>query len=160
MHHGQVVPGTDMPYINHLGLVAMESMAAIANGAELESPDLLVLCALLHDIIEDTNGTYHDIHIEFGIEVANGVLALSKDKKLPSNEDQMRDSIERIRQEPKEVWMVKLSDRITNLQPPPKNWSKTKIDAYRTEATLILSESGDANAYLAERLGAKIKDYS
>lgn len=138
----------------------MESMAAIANGAELESPDLLVLCALLHDIIEDTNGTYHDIHIEFGIEVANGVLALSKDKKLPSNEDQMRDSIERIRQEPKEVWMVKLSDRITNLQPPPKNWSKTKIDAYRTEATLILSESGDANAYLAERLGAKIKDYS
>ena len=149
-----------MPYINHLGLVAMESMAAIANGAELESPDLLVLCALLHDIIEDTNGTYHDIHIEFGIEVANGVLALSKDKKLPSNEDQMRDSIERIRQEPKEVWMVKLSDRITNLQPPPKNWSKTKIDAYRTEATLILSESGDANAYLAERLGAKIKDYS
>ena len=160
MHHGQVVPGTEMPYINHLGLVAMESMAAVASGAELDSPDLLVLCALLHDVIEDTNGTYHDIHTEFGIDAANGVLALSKDKKLPSKEDQMKDSIERIRREPKEIWMVKMSDRITNLQPPPTNWSKERIDEYRTEATFILSELGDANTSLAARLGAKIRDYS
>ena len=29
VHNGQLIPGTDIPYINHIGLVAMEAMAAI-----------------------------------------------------------------------------------------------------------------------------------
>ena len=159
VHNGQLVPGTDVPYINHIGLVAMEAMAAIAHSNKLETPDLLVLCAVLHDTIEDTNSTYDEIHKEFGIKVANGVSALSKNTKLTSKEEQMKDSIKRIRRQPKEVWMVKLSDRITNLQPPPKHWDKEKINKYRSEASIILDELGEANNYLAERLRAKIEEY-
>ena len=126
----------------------------------LRNPDLLLLCALLHDVIEDTNGTYDEIEKEFGVEVADGVLALSKDENLHSKVEQMKDSIERIRIQPKEVWMVKLSDRITNLQPPPKHWDKEKVKKYRNEAVLILEKLGEANQYLAERLQIKIAEYS
>ena len=55
--------------------------------------------------------------------------------------------------------MVKLSDRITNLQPPPKYWDKEKIKKYRNESFLILEKLGEANQYLAERLQIKIAEY-
>lgn len=166
-HHGQVVPGSDIPYINHIGNVAMEAMTAccaadpcgIASSDNINKPNLLIQCALLHDVIEDTDVTYQQIKDKFGVEVAEGVLALSKNKNLPSKLEQMNDSINRIQQQPPEIWMVKLSDRITNLQPPPKHWHQQKINNYRQEAILIAEKLGKANQYLAERLKQKIIDY-
>ena len=159
VHIGQLVPGTDIPYINHIGNVAMEVMAVIAREKNIENPDLMVQCALLHDAIEDTSNSHETIKEHFGYEVADGVLALSKDGNLHSKDERMKDSIERIKKQPKEVWMVKLSDRITNLQPPPKHWDKEKIKKYRNEAVLLLEALGEANQYLAKRLRKKITDY-
>ena len=156
-HNGQLVPSSDIPYINHIGLVAMEAMSAIANGG-VENPDLLIQCALLHDTVEDTSITYENIENEFGVEVADGVLALSKDLNLPKSE-QMFYSLARIRLQPKEIWMVKLADRITNLQPPPKHWGSEKIKDYQSEALVIMITLGEACPFLAERLEAKISDY-
>lgn len=155
--------GTDIPYINHIGNVVMEAMTTIARENSphptIENPDLFVQCAILHDVIEDTEISYTVIAEKFGLAVAEGVLALTKNKTLASKLEQMRDSIGRIQQQPKEIWMVKLADRITNLQAPPKQWSQEKVKTYRDEAILILEELGDANPYLAERLGWKITQY-
>lgn len=159
IHLGQTIPGSDISYINHLGLVSMEATAAIANDSNINNPNLLILCALLHDSIEDTPTTYEEIKNEFGTEVANGVMSLSKNEELPTKKEQMDDSLRRIRQQPKEVWMVKLCDRITNLQPPPKHWSKDKMSKYRDEAHCILEQLGEANQFLAERLKVKIDGY-
>jgi (p)ppGpp synthase/HD superfamily hydrolase len=160
VHNGQHVPGTDLPYVNHIGLVAMETMAAIASqSAKIESPDLLVLCALLHDTIEDTHVTYNDLKTEFGSGVASGVQALTKNKSLLTKAEQMADSLKRIQKEPKEIWMVKLADRITNLQPPPHYWNNEKIRKYRKEASTILEALGEANTWLAKRLKRKIDQY-
>ena len=158
IHNGQTLPGSDVPYINHLGLVAMEASAAIAN-SEIKHPDILVLCALLHDSIEDTSATYEDIKKSFGIEIAEGVLSLTKNTELPSKILQMEDSISRIKKQAKEVWMVKLCDRITNLQPPPKHWDKEKIAKYQNEARFILEQLGEASPLLADRLKIKIVEY-
>ena len=158
VHNGQTLPGSDIPYINHLGLVAMEAMAVITKN-EILNPNLLVLCALLHDSIEDTSSTYDDIKNSFGIDAAEGVLALTKDDQLPSKHEQMLDSISRIKEQPIEVWMVKLCDRITNLQAPPKHWSKEKIAQYQDEARLILAQLGEASQFLARRLRNKIAAY-
>ena len=155
----QCLPGSDIPYINHIGSVAMEAMAAIAGSGDVKNPDLLVQCALLHDVIEDTESTYEDVKDRFGVEVADGVQALSKDTDLPSKQEQMSDSLTRIKSQPKEVWMVKLSDRISNLMPPPDYWGREKIAAYRDEAIVILSELGEASALLANRLREKIENY-
>ncbi|MDD2468697.1 MAG: HD domain-containing protein [Desulfobulbus sp.] len=159
-HQGQLVPGAKLAYVNHVGLVAMEVMAAIAAGEQVANPDVLVGCALLHDTIEDTPVTFEGIALEFGAEIASGVLALSKNKELPGKEAQMRDSLARIQQQPSEVWMVKLADRITNLQPPPGDWDMEKIRQYRDEAVLIVETLGKASPYLAQRLHSKIDQYS
>ncbi|MCG8636238.1 MAG: HD domain-containing protein [Desulfobacterales bacterium] len=157
-HLGQTVPGSDIPYLFHIGLVAAEAMGA-ATCEAVDSPDLLVTCAVLHDVIEDTPSTYEDMRAAFGTQVADGVLALSKQKALPTKEAQMKDSLDRIRQQPGEIWMVKLCDRITNLLPPPAHWDRTKIQQYRDEAGLILETLGGASPYLSKRMARKIKNY-
>jgi (p)ppGpp synthase/HD superfamily hydrolase len=56
--------------------------------------------------------------------------------------------------------MVKMADRITNLQPPPKHWDQEKILQYKQEARLIHDYLKDANKYLADRLKQKIGSYN
>jgi (p)ppGpp synthase/HD superfamily hydrolase len=119
---------------------------------------LAVQCALLHDVIEDTGVTVDQISAAFGEQVAQGVLALSKDDTLPQAR-QMPDSLERIRQQPVEVWMVKLADRIANLSPPPHYWTREKRERYRQEALDIHAALHQASASLGQRLLAKIDEY-
>jgi len=57
----------------------------------------------------------------------------------------MPDSLRRIQTQPPEVWVVKMADRITNLQPPPVSWSRDKIAAYRAQAGVILRELAPAS---------------
>ncbi len=161
----QVVPGTDLPYLMHFSLVAMEVIAALEKEAGLNG-DLAVQCALLHDTIEDTDTTYDQLVGKFGVAVANGVQALTKDqavgKDLPKQkrkERQMADSLERVQQQPREVWMVKMADRITNLQPPSKHWTQEKISRYREEAYQIHRALKGASPFLAARLQEKIDRY-
>ncbi len=156
-HGDQKIPGTNLPYIIHLTSVSMEIMAAVCAG-ETENPDLAVQCALLHDTIEDAGKTYDEIELIFGGDAASGVLALTKNNRLDKNL-RMRDSIERIKLQPREIWMVKLADRITNLQTPPNHWSSQKIQSYRIEAEYILDQLGSASSLLEERLRKKIEVY-
>jgi len=157
-HKNQKLPGSEIPYINHIGNVAMEIIAAIC-AIPVEFPDLSIQCALLHDVIEDTEVTYDQVEADFGVRVASGVLSLTKNKDLQSKQEQMLDSLNRIKQLPKEVWMVKLADRITNLQPPPHHWDNEKISKYREEAKLINEILGPAHVILSERLNQKILNY-
>ena len=122
--------------------------------------DLPTICAgLLHDTIEDTGATREDIAAEFGAAVADGVVALSKDKHLPKDQ-QMADSLERIKRQPREIWIVKLADRTVNMEPAPATWSPEKRIAYRAQANLILEELGGASPALAARLRDKIHRYA
>ena len=157
-HQGQTVPGTNLPYIMHLSCVSMEIIAALTAEVDRHG-NLAVECALLHDTIEDTQVTEQQVAQEFGEAVAAGVLALSKDKNLAKSL-QLSDSLRRIRQQPLEVWMVKLADRITNLQPPPPHWSIEKIERYRVEALEILEALGAASPFLSSRLQEKIRIYA
>lgn len=160
-HGDQKYPGKDYSYVVHLTLVAMEVTAAIAGAAAKgSSPDatLAVSCALLHDTLEDTGTEFDDLAKAFGTEVAEGVKALTKDKSVEKPR-RMTDCLERIMARPKEVWMVKMADRITNLQPPPASWTAEKVAAYRIEAESILAALGGADSFLAARLAAKIKAY-
>lgn len=90
--------------------------------------------------------------------MAAGVAALSKNENLPKPE-RMPDSLKRIRCLSKEVSAVKLADRITNLQPPPKHWDHAKRKRYLEEARLILDTLKGPNKLLEERLESKIKAY-
>jgi (p)ppGpp synthase/HD superfamily hydrolase len=157
-HGDQPVPGTKISYLMHISFVCMEIMTALTlepghNG------DLATQCALLHDVIEDTGITYDQVEATFGKSVADGVLALSKNKHIAKSQ-QMAECLGRIRLQPAEVGMVKLADRITNLQPPPVDWPLEKIKRYRAEAFEIYSALKDTSPVLASRLAMKIEDYA
>src|SRR6185312_6092904 len=132
-HNGIAVPGSDLPYLVHVVSVAAEVIAALPHHPELDA-DLAVTCALLHDTVEDTSTTVDDIRSRFGAAVAAGVSALTKNDKLPNKSEKMADSLRRIKDQPREIAIVKLADRITNMGTPPHTWSKYKCATYLVEA--------------------------
>ncbi|MGB0749385.1 MAG: HD domain-containing protein [Magnetospiraceae bacterium] len=156
-HAGQKVPGSDLPYLVHVTTVCMEVAGVVAAGEAIDA-DLALQCALLHDTVEDTSVTLEALAALFGPGVAAGVAALSKDSSLPK-EDRMVDSLRRIQAQPREIWMVKLADRITNLQPPPKHWPAAKCRAYQAEAREIHAALGGASPHLSNRLTQMITAY-
>ncbi len=156
-HRGQTYPGTDLPYLMHLSFVAMEVMAALTVEPGHDGT-LAVQCALLHDTIEDTDVTHEQVVQAFGTSVARSVLALSKDPSV-ARSAQMQDSLDRIRQQSFEVWMVKLADRISNLSAPPAYWTRDKVVTYRDEALEIHRALHTASPYLGARLLSRIETY-
>lgn len=157
LHNRQKVPGTSLPYLRHLGLVAFEII-----GAHVAEPiadlELALLCAILHDSIEDQNIAREELERRFGATAASGVSALSKNPAVSAAEA-MADSLARIVEQPQAVWCVKLADRISNLRGAPNHWSPARIDAYREEAAEILGVLGPAHRGLAGRLAEKIAAY-
>lgn len=179
-HGEQRVPGTAISYLMHLCQVTQEALGAVLADPSLNG-DLVMACALLHDTVEDTDTARTDVAAAFGEAVAAGVDALSKRARGPSGQawskaEKMADSLARIRAQPREVWVVKLADRITNLQAPPGSpsappsrlpsagqtgaWSIEKITAYHREAEQILAALGDASPHLSTRMHTKLQAYT
>ena len=174
-HAGQSMPsstpGLEFPYLVHVTSVTAEVIAVLPETTF--DADLAIGCAPPHDTIEDTTGdeSYRakvaladEIEREFGKPVRDGVWALTKlaelaDGRRVDKPAQMADSMRRIREQPHEVWAVKLADRITNLAPPPTRWDRAKCERYQAEAQQILEQLGAGCAPLAARLRARIEAY-
>ena len=154
-HGTQQVPGSGFPYVVHLVKVATEVLRVADGSFEV---DFAMQCALLHDSVEDAGVDVELLRREFGARVADGVSALTKDESVAKPE-RMADSLRRIRAQPREVWLVKLADRITNLEPAPAHWSAEKRAAYLAEAKVIGEALGEAHAGLATRIQEKMKIY-
>lgn len=162
LHYGQTYGGTEqnekIEYVNHIGSVTFEILNAL-NHTDNMNAGLAIKCAILHDSIEDTACTFDQINDLFGPEVAKGVLALSKNDEIEDRLEKMLDSLKRIKEQPMEIWAVKLADRIVNLYAPPYYWTNEKKLKYIHEAEIILTELKDGNHYLANRLRSKIDAY-
>ena len=155
-HQGQLYPGTELPYLVHIGMVLLELTQALqAEDSSALDADLAIGCALLHDTVEDTETTLDELRLYFNDEIAAGVEALTKNPHL-SKAASMSDSLQRLLQQPREVQMVKLSDRIANLGVPPVYWSEEKCLAYAAEGQQILAALEAASSFLAGRLGERI----
>ncbi len=156
-HYNHKMPSVKANYLVHVSNVAMEVLIASFHTKSFDV-NAAIQIALLHDTLEDTDTSYHELEEEFGSEIAKGVLALTKDEYVSLNE-QMVDSVKRIKALPNEIWAVKLADRITNMQTPPSHWHKDRKLRYKKESELIYQELKNGNAYLAKRLKEKIKGY-
>lgn len=155
-HGEQKILGSGAPYVVHVVKVASEILN-VADGTF--DVDFAMQCALLHDCMEDAGVSFVQLQQAFSLKVAEGVHALTKDEKVPRI-DRMNDALARIRLQPREVWMVKLADRITNLEPAPPQWSAEKLREYRAEAHVIHDALHEAHDGLAARLTEKIGAYS
>jgi (p)ppGpp synthase/HD superfamily hydrolase len=154
-HRAQLYPGLEkLPYLTHIGAVLLELLPALQENAGLDA-DTAICCALLHDTVEDTETTIDEIERGFGNRIAAGVSALTKAEFL-KGEAAVRDSLERIRRQPPEIWMVKLADRAANLRIPPEHWELEKRLSYAREGRLILESLGGASPCLSRILARRI----
>ena len=155
--HGKQKMPNGLPYIVHLSNVAMEVFMAHKQKPDFELT-LAVQLALLHDVLEDTALSFKALEDDFGNAAAMGVLALTKDSTL-DKKDQMDDSLNRILNLGREVAIVKLCDRISNLQKPPVKWNNDKIKKYYLQAVTIAQALEGKNSYLDKRIQEKIEHY-
>jgi (p)ppGpp synthase/HD superfamily hydrolase len=152
-HEGQFVNGRNYSYVVHLIGVCMEALRAAQIEQGVDS-NLIMQCSLLHDTIEDTPVTQDILSDRFGKQVAGGVTALTRMDGEPAE-----NYLKRIAQKEKEVWMVKLADRIWNMNTPPYHWDAAKRREYLEEAKLIHEALHKGSLYLAARLSDKIYSY-
>ena len=93
----------------------------------------VILAAILHDTIEDTEATPDEIRSLFGEEVLGIVLECTDDKSLPYL-DRKRLQIETAPHKSEKAKLVKLADKICNIhdlsQSPPRWWPKIQKQEY------------------------------
>ncbi|ARK80123.1 phosphohydrolase [Burkholderia pseudomallei] len=116
------------PYINHP--IALANV--LANEAEVDDERVL-LAAVLHDTIEDTETTEQELMRLFGKEVADIVMEVTDDKALPKAE-RKRLQVEHAAHISRRAKLVKLADKICNLRDiaksPPADWSVERKREY------------------------------
>ena len=109
------------PYINHP--IALANV--LANEAGIDDERVLI-AAVLHDTVEDTETTEQELVKEFGQEIAGIVLEVTDDKALPKAE-RKRLQVEHAGTISRRAKRVKLADKICNLRDlatsPPADWS-------------------------------------
>ncbi|MFQ3621670.1 MAG: HD domain-containing protein [Spirochaetales bacterium] len=157
-HEGQFVPGKTYSYVVHLVDVCMESMRA-AILEEIDDPNLVMQCSLLHDTLEETAVTYEILLDRFGRDVAEGVRAISKKPDYQHTKKNLEEYIKGIAAQKREVRIVKLADRIVNLREPPAHWDMEKRKEYLEESRFILKGLKKTSPLLEARLNDKIYAY-
>ena len=160
--HGEQKTPDGLPYSFHIASVALEVISSLSmHRISHDEANVAIACALLHDVEEDTDTRFRTNSLDIpDIKIVlQGIWALTKDKILPTKEEQMQESLNRLHAQPRCVQMVKLADRITNLAPAPDYWNEEKRRNYVQEAQDILDALRGCNPYLEERLQYRIDNY-
>jgi guanosine-3',5'-bis(diphosphate) 3'-pyrophosphohydrolase len=128
-HSAQRRKGKDhSPYINHPIRVAV----TLWDRGGVREQDVL-LAALLHDTLEDTQTSYQELAREFGVPVANIVREVSDDKSKPKSVRKAL-QIEHAPHLSREAKLVKLGDKICNVEDiigdPPDDWPASRRSEY------------------------------
>ncbi len=147
MHTNQRRKDADAsPYINHPIRVA----ETLWRTGGVHDPAVLV-AAILHDTIEDTEATYENLLEEFGTEIAGIVQEVSDDKSL---DKQVRKQLQ-IEHAPfisDKAKLVKLADKICNVEDicshPPRDWPLTRRRDYLDWAAAVVNGLRGVNSSL------------
>ena len=116
------------PYINHPIAVA----EILLNEAGVTDESVLI-SALLHDTVEDTDTSFEEIEDRFGQSVRNIVAEVTDDKSL-SKAERKQAQIDHAAGLSDRAKLLKLADKTANLRnvadSPPEGWSGDRIDDY------------------------------
>ena len=137
------------PYIEHPIEVAQElSMAGIM---DVE----ILIAALLHDTIEDTNTTSQEIEEIFGKDISNIVLECT-DNKLLDKVTRKKHQIEHAKNISLAAKQVKLADKYSNIKSlaidPPENWTPDIVFGYILWAYEVCNQMKGACPPIEEKL--------
>jgi (p)ppGpp synthase/HD superfamily hydrolase len=134
------------PYVNHL----LEVAELISGSSEALDANLIA-AALLHDTVEDTDTTDHELRETFGDDVAGLVAEVTDDKSLPKatrKDLQIRNAPHKSAR----AVTIKLADKISNLRAilasPPADWSVERQREYFEWARRVVDGLPAPNAIL------------
>ena len=148
-HRDQRRKGLDAsPYVNHTVEVA-HLLATVGDVADTTT----LIAALLHDTIEDTDTTAAELEARFGSEVGRLVEEMSDDKSLPW-EERKRLQIENVADASSRAKLIKLADKISNvqdvIQSPPRGWSVARRRQYLDWSAQVIAGCRGTNRALEE----------
>ena len=146
-HRAQKRKGDDgEPYINH----PLEVANLLASVGKITDFDVLI-AAVLHDTVEDTETTKEEITKLFGEEVCKMVLEVTDDKTLPKAERKQL-QIEHAPHLSTGAKQIKLGDKISNIRDvsdkPPDGWSNQRRLEYIEWGEKVVAGLRGANAAL------------
>jgi guanosine-3',5'-bis(diphosphate) 3'-pyrophosphohydrolase len=112
-HHGDQRRKTGVPYLEHL----LEAVQILVEGAGVSSPEVLV-AAVLHDVVEDTPCTLADVRAAFGPRVAElvGWVTIPAPGHGEDSSAAREAYLRGLRDAPRDAVLVKLADRMSNVQ--------------------------------------------
>ena len=122
-HAGAVRKGTNIPYITH----PMETAVIISLMTEDED---LVVAALLHDVIEDTDVTPEELEERFGRRVTELVLEETEDKS-GSWFERKSATVEHLKHATLENKMLTLADKLSNLRSTARDYMMVGEDIWQ-----------------------------
>jgi len=124
------------PYINH----PISLANVLANEAGIDDERVLI-AAILHDTVEDTETTAQELVRHFGQEIADIVLEVTDDKSLLKAERKQQ-QIDHAPTISRRAKLVKLADKICNLRDlassPPAGWSLRRKQDYFDWAKAVI----------------------
>jgi (p)ppGpp synthase/HD superfamily hydrolase len=138
--------GAAEPYVNHV----LEVARLVADA--LDEPDEpLVMAALLHDTLEDTETTSAELTSRFGEDIASLVAEVTDDRNL-SKAERKRLQIEHAHTRSRRAQAIKLADKISNLRSlsvsPPAGWDEARKREYVDWARQVVAGLPEPNPKL------------
>ncbi len=136
------------PYINHPLQVA--SLLASAGVTDVE----LLMAAILHDTVEDTETSLDDLRSRFGERVASIVADVTDDKSL-EKADRKRLQVESAAKKSTEAKQLKIADKTCNVtdidSESPVGWDRDRRLAYLDWAENVVRGCRGVNEQLELR---------
>lgn len=129
-HDGVHRKFSDDPYFEHVRKVFKLLKMFDTN-------DVLGASALLHDVVEDTEFTYDDIKLEFGLEVANLVKELTSVNELVDVMGKPGYLLDKMVSMSDDALTIKLCDRLQNLSDHFSTSDKFRIKYYSETKYII-----------------------
>jgi guanosine-3',5'-bis(diphosphate) 3'-pyrophosphohydrolase len=134
------------PYINHPIEVA-HLLAAVGGVTDIT----VLVAAVLHDTIEDTETTAPQLEQAFGRDVRVLVEEMTDDKRLPKAE-RKRLQVERAQHKSYRAKLIKLGDKICNVRDvthsPPADWPLARRREYLDWTEQVVAGCRGVNAAL------------
>ncbi len=135
------------PYINHPIAVA----EILAHEGQVTDATLLI-AAILHDTVEDTETSFAELEAQFGAAVANLVREVTDDKTL-DKQQRKELQVEHARKGSPAAKQLKIADKLSNIRDiagsrPPAGWSLERKIEYLNWAVRVVAGCRGVNPAL------------
>lgn len=138
------------PYVTHPLRVA-DLLIRIAHVTDID----VLVAAILHDTVEDTDTTIEEIREQFGLRAA-GIVAEVTDDTTLSREERRRLQETSMATKSHGARLIKLADKLHNLSElitdPPTKWSQEQIEEYLEFARRVTEAGKGTNEDLERAL--------